>query len=222
VSQAIEQWLEVVEHEGSTRERYEQLIRLYIEPTLGKLKLAKIDAEILERFYARLLKCRALCSGARRPGHTCEPLAPNTVRKVHFIIRATFERAVRWKYLAVNEAAMAEPPALTRSEPDPPSAEEVASLLNEASNDPEWALLLWLTMPAGWRRGELERSHWGREEKATKSRQGRTIAVDEYTIGLLVLHREACAQDCEALETTLDPDAFVFSLELTRHDGHPR
>jgi integrase len=55
----------------------------------------KVDAELLERFYARLLACRELCNGRRRAGHTCAPLTPNTVRKVHFLFRAAFERAVR-------------------------------------------------------------------------------------------------------------------------------
>jgi integrase len=33
VGQIIENWLEVTRHEDSTRERYEELIRLYIRPT---------------------------------------------------------------------------------------------------------------------------------------------------------------------------------------------
>lgn len=228
VSQALEQWLEVAEHEPSTRERYEQLIRLYIEPTLGKQPIAKVDAEILERLYARLMRCRKLCAGGPKRGHECEPLAPNTVRKIHFIVRTTFERAVRWKYLAVNEAAMAEPPAFAQSDPDPPSAAEAAALLNEASRDPEWALLLWLTMVAGWRRGEacalrwtdidlergiitIARSHHGREEKSTKTRQRRQIAVDLATVEMLAAHRAQCAADCTKLGTALAQDAFVFS-----------
>jgi hypothetical protein len=63
MAQAIEQWLEVVQHEASTRERNEQLIRLYILPTLGKKPVHKISAEGLEILYSRLLKCRTLCSG---------------------------------------------------------------------------------------------------------------------------------------------------------------
>ncbi|HEX8760148.1 MAG TPA: hypothetical protein VF734_09295, partial [Pseudonocardiaceae bacterium] len=41
------------------------------------------------------------------------------------------------------------------TEPDPPSAEEAAALLNAAWVDPEWGLLLWLTMITGPRRGEV-------------------------------------------------------------------
>jgi integrase len=39
---------------------------------------------------------------------------------------------------------MAEAPPPRRTEPDPPSADEAARLLNAAWSDPEWGLLLWL------------------------------------------------------------------------------
>jgi integrase len=162
----------------------------------------KVDAELLERFYARLLACRELCGGRRGAGHTCEPLAPNTIRKIHFIFRAAFERAVRWRYLGVNEAEVAEPPAFERSDPDPPSAAEAAAVLNESSRDASWCLLLWLTMITGSRRGEIcalrwtdldldaalasiERSYSGTKEKKTKTRQKRRIALDAHTVALL-------------------------------------
>nr|WP_211212971.1 site-specific integrase [Actinopolyspora mortivallis] len=199
VSQVLEQWLEVARHEDSTRERYQDLIRLYIEPTFGTTAAAKIDAELLERFYARLRDCKDLCGGKRAKDHECTPLAANTVRKIHFIFRSAFDRAVRWRYLSVNQAEIAQPPSFERSEPDPPSAAEAASLLREASEDPQWCLLLWLTMVTGCRRGELCALRWGdvdlaagmlsiersysktRErarEKSTKTRQRRRIALD--------------------------------------------
>jgi len=58
----IAQWLEVADHEKSTRERYDQLIRLYVEPTLGTMQAGQVDAELLERFYARLTNCRQLAA----------------------------------------------------------------------------------------------------------------------------------------------------------------
>ena len=228
VQAAVDQWLEVAKHEASTRERYDQLIRLYITPTLGKAQLADIDPEKLEKFYARLLRCRKLCDGARIKGHTCAPLSSNTVRKVHFIMRATLDRAVRWNYIPVNGAALAQPPSFERSEPDPPSAEEARALLDEASRDAEWALMLWLTMTLGWRRGEIcalrwsdidiagssitiERSHWGLLEKKTKTNQRRRLSLDAYAVGQLSDHRDRCNADCAAIGVRLAPDAFVFS-----------
>src|SRR5207344_2136098 len=66
VAQAIEQWLDVAALEDTTRERYADLIKLYILPTFGHLQAAKLHAELLERFYARLHRCRELCTGRPR------------------------------------------------------------------------------------------------------------------------------------------------------------
>jgi len=109
VRQAIAQWLDVAELEETTRERYDDLIRLYILPTLGDMQASKLDAELLERFYARLHRCRELCLGRARAGHICRPLSTSTTRKIHYIIRGALERAVRWRHLGINKAAMAQP-----------------------------------------------------------------------------------------------------------------
>jgi integrase len=60
VREAVEQWLEVAELGVTTREQYDDLMRLYIDPTLGTTQAGKLDAELLERFYARLLRCKHL------------------------------------------------------------------------------------------------------------------------------------------------------------------
>ena len=140
VGQVIEKWLDVAELADTTRQRYDGLVRMYISPKLGALQAGRLDAETLENFYARLRRCNALCSGRSRD-HTCRPLSASMVRQIHFILRAALDRAVRWRYLGVNEAAMASPPAFEHHEPDPPSAEEVAALLNDAWRDPVWGLL---------------------------------------------------------------------------------
>ena len=43
----MERWLEVVGVEETTRDRYEDLIRVYILPTFGDMQLARIDPELL-------------------------------------------------------------------------------------------------------------------------------------------------------------------------------
>ena len=232
VRQAVAQWLEVAELEDTTRERYDDLIRLYVLPTLGDLQAAKLDAELLERFYARLHRCRSMCSGRARGGHVCRPLSSSTTRKIHYIIRGALERAVRWRHLGVNKAAMAVAPSPERTEPDPPSASEAAALLNSAWTDPEWGLLLWLTMITGSRRGEVSALRWhhvdfdrsivwvhrsnaqtkgGVLEKETKTGQRRKLALDPHTLGLLTEHRERWVQRLASLDETLQDDAFVFS-----------
>lgn len=232
VGQAIEQWLDVAALEPTTRERYDDLIRLYVLPTFGPMQAGKLDAELLERFYARLQRCRELCTGRARAGHVCKPLSSSTTRKVHYILRGAFDRAVRWRHLGVNPAAMAEAPAPSKAEPDPPSATEAAAILNSSWQDPEWGLLLWLTMLTGPRRGEVSALRWrhidldratmwversntqtraGVVEKSTKTSHKRRIALDPHTVTLLMAHREMWRLRCKALGVTLDDDAFLFS-----------
>ena len=40
VRQAVTHWLDVAEHEDTTRERYDDLIRRYILPTLADIRVA--------------------------------------------------------------------------------------------------------------------------------------------------------------------------------------
>ena len=75
VTQVLDQWTEVAGHADSTRERNENLIRNYIKPNFGAMQANRLDAETLERFYARLLRCSELCTGRRTKGHECTPLA---------------------------------------------------------------------------------------------------------------------------------------------------
>ena len=93
---------------------------------------------------------------ADRRGPQVPPAAGSTVRKIHFILRGSLERAVRWRHLGVNKAAIAVTPPPAPSKPDPPTAEEAARMLSAAwASDADWGLLLWLTMVTGSRRGEV-------------------------------------------------------------------
>ena len=193
---------------------------------------SKVDVELLERFYARLQRCREMCSGRPRAGHTCRPLASSTVRKIHFIISGALARAVRWRYLPVNRAALAVAPAPAKSKPDPPSAAEAAAILGAAWADPDWGLLLWLTMVTGLRRGELSALRWqhvdfdrscllveranaqprsGVAEKETKTGQQRRIALDPQTMELLAAQRDRVVAQCAALGVPLMSDSWLFS-----------
>ena len=232
VATAIEQWMEVVELSETTRDRYEDLIRIYILPTFGTMQAGRLDAELLERYYARLHRCRDLCRARPPKGHEHRPLSTSTTRKIHYIIRGALERAVRWGYVNVNRAAMAVPPTKAKTQPDPPNATEAAALLTEASRDPEWGLLLWLTMVTGCRRGELCSIRWrhldfdraelwvelattqtraGVREKGPKSGETRRISIDPHTLELLRLHKTDVTKQLFELGVPLTGDAYVFS-----------
>jgi len=163
------------------------------------------------------------------------PLAPNSVRKIHFILRAALGMAVRWGWLSHNPAEFASPPQPHQRAPRPPSPEEVARLINTAwDQDPDFATLLWLAMTTGMRRGELCALRWlhldllvgdlviersyvqragQRKEKDTKTHQARRIALDEVTIELLTAHRKRAAELAALAKLTLKPSAYVFGPE---------
>jgi integrase len=107
------------EARGDDARSVRHLIRIYIRPTFGDLSAGKLDAEILERFYGRVQRCRVLCDGRARRGHKCRPLSGSTVRQIHHIISGALERAVRWRHLGINKASFAVPPSPNRPDPDP-------------------------------------------------------------------------------------------------------
>jgi len=161
------------------------------------------------------------------------PLAPNSVRKLHFMLRAAFGMAVRWGWLTHNPAELASPPELSQRSPQPPMPEQVAELITAAwRQDEDFATLLWLAMTTGMRRGELCALRWlhvdlmtgdlliersfvqragQRKEKDTKTHQARRIALDEATVELLTAHRKRAEELAALAKLTLQPSAYVFS-----------
>jgi integrase len=197
------------------------------------LPLAKIDAELLEHFYARLRRCREQCSGRPARGHTCQPLAPSTVRQIHWILSGALGRAVRWRWIAANPANHAEPPGLTPPNPEPPSAKDAARILTAAwEKDPDWGSFLWLALTTGARRGELCALQWlhvdleagvltiatavaqvggTRAIKGTKTHQKRRIALDAETVAVLQELRDRAVERAAAIYFELPDTAYVFS-----------
>jgi hypothetical protein len=69
VNQLLDRWLDVLDVESSTRIGYVGKIEKHIRPLLGKMQVARVDAELLETLYARLRKCREHCDGRRYVQH---------------------------------------------------------------------------------------------------------------------------------------------------------
>ncbi|GAB1645704.1 tyrosine recombinase XerC [Krasilnikovia sp. MM14-A1259] len=175
VNQLLDRWLEVLHAEPSTRRGYVLKIEKHVRPMLGGVQVARVDAELLETFYARLRKCRDHCDGRRyvqhrtpRPHecddrcrrHACVGLSVSTIRQIHWILSGALDRAVRWKWIAINPAERADKPALPHPDPQPPSVDEAARIVTEAWRDPDWGTFVWCAMTLGARRGELCALRW--------------------------------------------------------------
>ncbi|GGL03713.1 tyrosine-type recombinase/integrase [Streptomyces flaveus] len=235
----LDRWLGVAELDETSYERAEGIIRNYLKPTFGDLKTGKLTAEMLELFYSRLRKCREQCEGRRngktdpktKQKHVCQILEPNSIRKIHFILRPALDRGLRWGYVTSNVAALAEPPSQPKPNPDPPTPEEAVLVLNAAwQRNLDWGTFLFMTMVTGSRRGEMCALRWsdinldrlelfvkhsnnGRRIKDTKTHQRRKQAIDVITRSVLVAHRARAEERCKALGGELARGAFVFSGE---------
>ncbi|WP_346279467.1 hypothetical protein [Pseudonocardia sp.] len=64
--------------------------------------------------------------------------------------------------MARNPILLFDAPAARRPDPQPPTPEEAARIVEEAWEDPDWGMLVWLTMTTGARRGELCGLRWQR------------------------------------------------------------
>jgi integrase len=96
-------------------------------------------------------KCDQRC----RP-HRCTPLAPSSRLKVLSIVSAALSLAKRYKWIDENPAESAAMPSPGEHEPDPPTPEQAAALLNLAfAEDEDFGIFCWTAFTTGGRRGEL-------------------------------------------------------------------
>ena len=88
--------------------------------------------------------------------HVCKPMRPATILWIHSIISAALDLAVRYEWTDRNVAKNARPPHPRKREPEPPSPEQAARLLNLVwVEDEEFGLYLWAAFTTGARRGEV-------------------------------------------------------------------
>jgi integrase/DNA-binding transcriptional regulator YhcF (GntR family) len=248
VAQLLDRHLSESRLGTNTAHTYRGLVDKHVLPFIGKQKVGSIEPDIVDSLYVELQRCRDHCSSragidhrtARqhdcdkrcRP-HRCRPLASSSIRQIHWILSGAFRRAVRWRWIATNPLTQVEPPSQPPPTPRPPTAEEAAKILEASWADPDWGMLVWLTMITGQRRGELCALRWndvdllggtlhlqrsiGQRgsltwEKDTKTHQDRRIVLDSETLRLLAEHQKRCEQRATAVGFELVDDAFVFSL----------
>ncbi len=184
VNQLLDRYLEMLDVEPTTRDRYEGCVRTHIRPLLGQLPVGRLNGEVLDSFFATLRRCRAHCNGRDRKiehrtagehrcdgrcgPHRCRPLANGTLRKIHSILNDACKRAVRWKWLGTNPLEETVVPPTTRPDPTPPTVEQAARISAPAWKDPDWGVLVWLAMVAGARRGELCALRWAHVDLAAQ------------------------------------------------------
>ena len=173
-----------------------------------------------------------VCDARCRP-HVCKPMKPATILRIHSIISSALDLAVRYDWTDRNVAKNASPPHPRKREPDPPTPELAARLLNLVwTEDEEFGLYLWTAITTGARRGEVSalrenRFDFARQqvrvstnyivkqgnriEKAPKDGDGRVLSLDLLTCELLRERFHRRRADAQALGVQVPEDAFAFS-----------
>jgi integrase len=143
----LDYWLrEVVQPSvrWNTYKKYEQTVRLYLKPGLGRKPLGRV----------RVADAQAFFNGQIRAGHS--------IAKVHvmrMVLGAAFTRAMREELVFTNPARLATLPTAPTARNRPWSADEAKRFLTVARNDPLYPAFL-LLMVYGLRRGEVLGLAW--------------------------------------------------------------
>ncbi len=143
----LERWLEDVVKPNKTHRTYathRQQILSHIIPALGRVKLDALRKAHVDMLYADLL----------RGG-----LAPSSVRRVHAVLHAALEEAVRGDLIPRNPAAHANKPKVRQGEIDPLDAEQARTFL-DAARGGRYEVLYLLCLMAGLRQGEALGLKW--------------------------------------------------------------
>jgi integrase len=261
----LDEWFQKADLEDSTRNSYGGYIKRVIKPTLGHVAVNRLGANDLESLYSELRRCRIRCDGkpfiehkvdgehdcakAECEPHECDPMAASTVRQIHSIISSALDAAMRWDWIDTNPAKIAKRPKQEPPQPNPPSANEAARIVDKAFDlSLDWGTLVWLVMTTGMRRAEVAGLRWFNvkldEEiieirnsyveingtgkvKSTKTHQMRRVALDSETVALLRAHKEWSQAELAKVGVDLEDDMFVFMSDRkfdpeTRTYGAPR
>ena len=148
VGSYLDDWLETKRSVVRVRtyERYQQLVRKHLVPTLGATRLVALQPDALLRLYQE---------------RAATGLSARTVQHIHMVLHTALEQAMLWGYVPRNVARLVRPPSVQPREADWPTGADVARLLSAATNAGDRLQALWIVAAhTGCRLGELLGLGW--------------------------------------------------------------
>ena len=148
-------------YEGSTG-----LIKNYINPIIGPMKLSEVTPRVLEKYYMSLLQTKAVirCTDKQytkreTPGKRDSFVTPGTVRRVHKLLNSAFTQAMKWELIEKNPAQLATVPKVEKKTRDIWDADTLFHAL-EVCEDERLKLAINLSFSCSLRVGELLGLTW--------------------------------------------------------------
>lgn len=226
-------WLESKKIANSTRVGYEKIIRVHINPHLGRKKLKDIFPSDISKFYRELER-----SGNKGRLTSGEGLSANTVNKVHIVLGSILQSAVFDGKVVVNHArnnprAINAPTGADILEQQKElqiwTSENLNTFLDWNAHEGDDLHALWYVFAwTGMRRGEGVALKWQdinfknktisirrssdsalrkTVKNSTKTKKNRSISVNDETLDVLARHKAMrSALGLHAVQ----PDCFVF------------
>lgn len=136
------------------------MIKSYIQPYLGAMKLEDITARVLEKYYQSMLRIQEVpkCTDKKYKKEVSF-VSTETVRRIHKLLHCCFEQAVRWDLMIRNPAQYATVPKSTKKQRDIWTAETLMKAV-ELCDDPKLKLAINLAFACSLRIGELLGLTW--------------------------------------------------------------
>jgi integrase len=211
-------WLDASKHRVKPRtyERYAELIAVHVTPSLGRVALAKLSPQHVQRLYTAKLD---------------EGLSSTTVHHIHAVLRTALAHAEKQGLVARNVVKLTTPPRMRRIEMHTLTSEQAQKLLATAKGDRLEALYV-LALSTGMRQGELLALRWADVdlERATlrvtatlqRTRAGvmlappkthrsrRQIALPPMAVEALRAHRSRQEDERQFLGEAWEPLDLVF------------
>jgi integrase len=229
VADLAEEWLEAVQpnRKASTFSNYGWLMRAYVVPRIGRIRLDRLSPTDVQRLYSEL---RA--SGGREGG----PVTGTQVRNIHRVLHNALGYAVRLGYIARNPTEAVDKPREDTAERTAYTPEQIRRFLAAVEGDRLQAMW-YLVLATGLRRAELAGLRWRdvaldrdppilavRTTRTTaghalveydpKSRSSRRVLhLDRGTADVLQAHRVAMAAESEQRGEFALPE-YVFVDEF--------
>ena len=125
-------------------DRYSGIVKGHIIPSIGKIPLAKLSPQHIQKLYAD-----KLAAG----------LSPRSVRYIHVVLHRALQTALKWHKLTVNPADNVDIPKAQRTDMQIWNESEVIKFLEVARSTP-YHCLFYLAIFSGARRGELLALRW--------------------------------------------------------------
>ncbi len=226
-------WLETTKLNFSpkTYERYVQMVRNHIVPTLGGIPLQKLSPLDIQLAYTALLK------EGRADG--CGGLSPKTIRNINGVLSTALKSAYDWRLIPQVPTTGVKLPKVERKEMAILTKVQCGELLGTLEGRVLHPIVF-LALTTGMRRGELLALKWsnvdwegssvhviqsveqtkaGKRLKDVKTKHGRRrISLPPLTIQMLRDHHLKQAEQLFKLGIRQENDGFVFA----NYDGKVR